>query len=832
MRKSILKSVIACVLVLSMMMAAVCFPVGSSAALYGDIDGDGDVSSADARDVLRYTIGACVLSAEQLVLADYTGDGEVTSADARDILRAALLDEPDKPYIPADQPHDGEIVRGFWLPYMEIENLYRSGNVATVKAAIDACFDDCVARGANTVYYHVRANSDAYYNSALFDEGYSTTTLINQGFDPFAYAVSQAHAKGLKIEAWVNPYRIGANASYAESEDIFLYNGKYYYIPSSADAQKLVVDGIKELVNNYAIDGVHFDDYFYPDGAADAETVAEFEAADYAAYQSKGGKLAVADWRRSVVNDLIAAVYKACHARKGCVFGVSPACDMEGNYTDKYADAAAWAKTPGYIDYLMPQLYVGFKHIHMPFDKMIQKWDALERHSGVKMVAGLGLYKTGLYYDQWAGAEGSTEWMEDSTIMMRQIALTEEMGWYGIGLYSHLSINPDDTREPTIAAAEVQGACNAWRTFGEEKQADTSPVRAFWITYMEVDSMLSSGNPTTARSAIAACFDDCVKRATNTVYFHVRANSDAYYNSSVYPENSKTATLLNQGFDPLEVAVELAHERGLKIEAWVNPYRIGTDTSRIMVNATFQHDGRYYYVPSNNDVHNLVVSGVRELVQNYDIDGVHIDDYFYPEKSVTDDAVASFESAHYATYQEKGGKKAVGEWRRNEVSTLVSALYNECHAREGCTFGISPACDYNRTYNEMYADIPRWLKNVGYTDYLAPQIYVGYLHSTTPFTQNLNDWNTMERHDGVKMIAGLAMYKTGAVDDWAGTTAGKNEWLNNSNLLARQVNDTYALGWSGVAFYSHLSIEAGSDRDATIVNAEVGSGCWAWRKFE
>lgn len=359
----------------------------------------------------------------------------------------------------------------------------------------------------------------------------------------------------------------------------------------------------------------------------------------------------------------------------------------------------------------------------------------------------------------------------------------------------------------------------------------SSAVRAFWIPYMEVEQLLVSLDPATCRTAIAACFDDCVKRGTTTVYFHVRANSDAYYDSSVYPANHKTSVLLGKGFDPLACAVELAHENGLKIEAWVNPYRIGTDTSRIMVDDTFTYDNRYYYVPSSDAVHDLVVSGVRELVENYNIDGVQFDDYFYPAGSVSATATSSFESADYAAYQAAGGTLPVSDWRRAEVSALVAACYDVCHTRAGCVFGISPACDYENTYAAMYADIPLWAATPGYVDYLAPQIYVGYLHAATPFTQNLEDWDTMERHDGVKMIAGLAMYKTGAVDEWAGS-AGKNEWLENSNLLARQVNDVYAKGWSGVAFYSHLSIEAGSDRDATIVAAEVGSGCWAWRKFE
>ncbi|MBR5135288.1 MAG: family 10 glycosylhydrolase, partial [Clostridia bacterium] len=419
----------------------------SAASVKGDVHADGVLNTTDVRVYLQTLISADGLSDAQKLVADVNGDGLFNTSDTRLMLDYILNGIP--------ETDEEESVRAIWIPYMEVEELLVSGNVTSTKAAIDACFDDCVARGANRVYFHVRANSDAYYNSSVFDINPEATALVASGFDPLTYAVTQAHARGLKIEAWVNPYRIGSNASRAKTDAIFQYSGRYYYVPSDADVQALVVAGIKELVNNYDIDGVQFDDYFYPEGSVPASSTADFETADYNAYKNSGGTLGVADWRRSVVNNLIAAVYKTCHTRSGCIFGISPACDFKANYDDMYVDAETWAKTPGYVDYLAPQLYVGFDHSYMPYDSIIAEWNALTRHSGVKMLAGLALYKTGLLDDTWAGTKGRTEWANNTDILTRQIALAKTLKWNGIALYSHQSFKVDSTRDETVAVIEM-----------------------------------------------------------------------------------------------------------------------------------------------------------------------------------------------------------------------------------------------------------------------------------------------------------------------------------------------------------------------------------------
>ena len=428
--------------------------VSAAPSLIGDIDGDRELSTSDVRVYLQnIAVGGTWTSAQKTV-GDFDGNGAIATTDARNILTYLLNEKVEK-----------EAVRGFWIPYMEVEEMIYNKTAANARAAINACFDDCKAKGANTIYFHVRANSDAYYKSSYFNANPKAASLLNQGFDPLAVAVELAHAKGMKIEAWINPYRIGTDASRAKVNATFLFENRYYYVPSNKDVQKLVVNGVKEIVDNYDVDGVQFDDYFYPKNSVSATTLSSFEQSDYNTYKNNGGTLGVADWRRSVVNELVASVYDVCHTKPNCVFGISPSCNFTANYDQMYADAAHWAKYPGYVDYLAPQLYVGFNHASTPYEQCIKDWDALPRRDSVQMIAGLALYKTGLKDDTWAGTNARTEWLNNSNMMARQIAMAKSLGWDGIGFYSHQSFTVDSTRDATVAKKDMASACEAWLTF-------------------------------------------------------------------------------------------------------------------------------------------------------------------------------------------------------------------------------------------------------------------------------------------------------------------------------------------------------------------------------
>ncbi len=309
-----------------------------------------------------------------------------------------------------------EEMRGVWLSYLELDTLFSTADVATAKTRLDTALDTCVNAGMNTVFFHVRAHSDAYYPSAVYPAAKAVAPLLAAGFDPLAYAVEAAHARGLTLHAWVNPYRIGKEAP-ADSPCVFLQEGVYYYDPSSEDARRLVLEGVRELLLGYTVDGIHFDDYFYPAGL-DAEHPEAFEAV------SQGNGLG--DWRRTQVNGLISAVWSLCHQQER-VFGISPGARPEACRTTAYADVALWLRQRGYVDYLCPQIYYGFTHSSTPYDKVLEQWVSLPRHSHVSLYVGLALYKAGIADDPYA-RDGRSEWAQHSDILARQLTAARETG--------------------------------------------------------------------------------------------------------------------------------------------------------------------------------------------------------------------------------------------------------------------------------------------------------------------------------------------------------------------------------------------------------------------
>lgn len=335
------------------------------------------------------------------------------------------------PTNPSSPPAPSEM-KGVWVSYIELNTIFKNKTESAAKLAIDQIMDNCVSYGLNTVFFHVRANSDAYYKSSLFKPAASVANLIGNGFDPLAYAVASAHSRGLQLHAWVNPYRIGSNLSYRVSGvDYFQKGDKYYYVPTSAGAQKLILDGLRELTLNYAIDGIQYDDYFYPTGLM-SSSVESFEEADYAA---SGRKLSVADWRRAAVDALISGSYQVAHA-KNIVFGVSPSHDYNKTYSQMYADTHKWLAQPGYVDYMCPQIYFGFLHGSSPFDKMVDQWFALPRASGVQLYVGLAIYKGGIADDTWAGS-GRNEWATHNDIMKRSVEYLRAKKVPGMIFYSY-----------------------------------------------------------------------------------------------------------------------------------------------------------------------------------------------------------------------------------------------------------------------------------------------------------------------------------------------------------------------------------------------------------
>ena len=312
--------------------------------------------------------------------------------------------------------------------------------------------------------------------------------------------------------------------------------------------------------------------------------------------------------------------------------------------------------------------------------------------------------------------------------------------------------------------------------------------------------------------------DDIMKalkgRGYNAVFCHVRPYADALYPSKYFPYSKYASGTAGKspGYDPLKVMITAAKKYGLQFHAWVNPYRVtkaGEGQEAIAAGSiakTWLTDGSdravktgagVYFNPSSRDVQKLILNGIKEILNNYKVDGIHFDDYFYP---TTDE---SFDQRFYNKY--KSGTKSplkLDDWRRANVSALVSSVYKACKKR-GVAFGISPAGDISlnktdRNYKTLYADIPLWLSNKGYVDYIIPQIYFGYNHpiKKAQYLNLLNIWTSLPRHSSIKLYIGLGAYKMdGGYDDSA-------EWRSDSTILARQVTDAYNKGMSGAVVFS------------------------------
>jgi uncharacterized lipoprotein YddW (UPF0748 family) len=314
--------------------------------------------------------------------------------------------------------------KAVWISYLEFMSYGKSGySEAKFQDFVDTMFDKVVDMNMNAVVVQVRPFGDAMYPSDYFpwSKYASGTQGVNPGYDPLENMIEAAHDRGLEFHAWLNPYRVTlASTDYSKlSEDnparvwhddedssndrnVLSFNGNLYYNPSSKEVQTLLVNGIKEIVNNYDVDGIHFDDYFYPSlGTSYASNFDATEYKTYAAECKESGKtaLSIADWRRNNVNTLVKNVYSAIKKIDSTVqFGISPA----GNYNNLssnsgyYVDYKTWLSSSSYIDYICPQIYWTFDHSSCPFDDVLDKWLSFRTSSTVKMYVGIATYKAGL----------------------------------------------------------------------------------------------------------------------------------------------------------------------------------------------------------------------------------------------------------------------------------------------------------------------------------------------------------------------------------------------------------------------------------------------------
>ncbi len=327
-----------------------------------------------------------------------------------------------------------------------------------------------------------------------------------------------------------------------------------------------------------------------------------------------------------------------------------------------------------------------------------------------------------------------------------------------------------------------------------------SPV-GVWISYIELDEMLRNSTEDSFRSSINEALTNIKDLGANTVYVHVRAFGDAYYPSLYYPYT--TAFGDSEPFDALQIMIEEAHSLDLSFHAWVNPLRCSSpenaDNQELNYKLFELYDSigeklvkpegnSYMWLnPAYEDVRNLVSAGCAEIVSRYDVDGIHIDDYFYPTIDESFDANAFKESGH----------SFLNEWRMNNISKLVMLMNIEIKkVNPSVVFEISPQGNINNNYTQMFADVEKWCASKLYCDIIIPQVYFGY-NSSSPYLTTIESWSNMVGENGPKLVIGLGVYKI----------AEESEFRNTENIISLQINDAYKLkNVSAVAFYNYRTL--------------------------
>mgnify|MGYP003195446749 CR=1 FL=1 len=318
--------------------------------------------------------------------------------------------------------------------------------------------------------------------------------------------------------------------------------------------------------------------------------------------------------------------------------------------------------------------------------------------------------------------------------------------------------------------------------------------------------------------------NECQDMGINAVILQVRPMSDAFYKSDIFPWSryisGTEGVAPDNGFDPLEYWVSEAHKRNIELHAWLNPFRVsGSVTSgqdvyakmadnnpaklnkSYVVKYTANGKDSYYYNPALPEVRQLIIDGAVEIVKNYDVDAIHIDDYFYPAKDFNDDA---------AFKQYGSGFSSKDDWRRNNVSYFIREMYRQIHeANDSVEFGVSPAGIWankssnalgsdtsgSEAYYASYADTRKWASE-GWIDYIAPQIYWYIGQKGSDYQILVNWWSDVVKDSRTKLYIGMADYKCVGANStspfYNGNDIKKELELNESNSVVKgEIHFTY-----------------------------------------
>ena len=381
------------------------------------------------------------------------------------ILAIALICAPSlikklsaPPSFSFDEKHPHGHIVGVWIA--SVSNIdfpsAQSLDEKALKKEINDIVDTCSNTGINTIFLQVRPTSDALYISEIFPlsvflTGGEQRMATSADFDVLEYAIEAAHKKGIALHAWINPMRVSSGTEQFPKHDLGVLcednpcvrfpeyvvkssNGCMYYDVGIPELREIIASGVAEIVNNYDVDGIVFDDYFYPYDNASFD--------DSKTYEKYGDGKSLADFRRSSVTALI----KMCsdvikESGKNVLFGISPfgvwqnksdsflGSDTNGtsSYHNLFCDTLEFAKK-GYVDYIAPQLYWNNDDKNTPYDVLCEWWGDTLYDMGCAFVVSHAAHK----YAQWYSPDG--------TILDQYIQAQKQENYRGSLFYGYKQI--------------------------------------------------------------------------------------------------------------------------------------------------------------------------------------------------------------------------------------------------------------------------------------------------------------------------------------------------------------------------------------------------------
>lgn len=341
-------------------------------------------------------------------------------------------------------------LRGIFISYIELGDYIKNKSEEESKKNIDEIINNTKRAKFNTLFLQVRSHMDSIYNSNIFPVSKNIVLNNNKSYDVLDYFIKKAKQKNIDIYAWVNPYRINKNidedSKYYErvKNDIKLVGDTYYLNPASSNTTKLICDGIEEIVTNYKVKGIIFDDYFYPSKDIDLET-----------YKNENSNLDIEEYRLNKITEMLYKVNKTIKKKnKKVLFGISPEGNIDNNYNKNYLDIKKIASDKKYLDFLMPQIYYGFNNEAKPFIDVYRQWDEIISDKSIKLFVALALYKSGKL-DLYAKS-GKEEWINNYDIIKRQILhIREKNNNSGFSIFRYDNLfNPSNYTENTVKEVE------------------------------------------------------------------------------------------------------------------------------------------------------------------------------------------------------------------------------------------------------------------------------------------------------------------------------------------------------------------------------------------